>query len=237
MGIDKNSGKGPRLPKTKTNRPSIIKKEHAQRKLKGSFGSPLCCLRFGLFRAPPVGASLLAKAVVQPTSILDVLSPSRAGSLPQGDEAGFIGSQLLDTDLAHPEFLDLARHGHWKLIHELEVARRLEVRDALLAPGLQLLLGGAMAGVELDPGNDLFTITRARYADHLHIGHRRVGEEELFQLARVNVLATTNDHVLVAPGNAHVALFIHAGQVAGVHPAGLVDGFRRTLRVVPVAEH
>jgi hypothetical protein len=42
MGIAKNSGKGQRLPKTKTDRPSIIKKEHAQRKLKGSFGSPLC---------------------------------------------------------------------------------------------------------------------------------------------------------------------------------------------------
>jgi hypothetical protein len=46
MGIAKNSGKGQRLPKTKTDRPSIIKKEHAQRNKKGSFGSPLCCLAF-----------------------------------------------------------------------------------------------------------------------------------------------------------------------------------------------
>jgi hypothetical protein len=35
MGIDKNSGKGSRFPKTKTDRPSITKKEHAQRQIKG----------------------------------------------------------------------------------------------------------------------------------------------------------------------------------------------------------
>jgi hypothetical protein len=56
MGIAKNSGKGQRLPKTKTDRPSIIKKEHAQRKLKGSFGSPLCCLAFEISKHNFVGA-------------------------------------------------------------------------------------------------------------------------------------------------------------------------------------
>src|SRR5699024_4199985 len=91
--------------------------------------------------------------------------------------------------------------------------------------------------VELDPGNDLLAITRARNADHLHVGHRWVGEEELFQFAWINVLAAADDHVLVTPGNAHVTLVIHAGQVTGVHPAGLVDGFGGALRVVPVTEH
>ena len=50
--------------------------------------------------------------------------------------SAFVDAQLLDTDLAHAEFLDLARHGHRKLLDELEVTRRLEVRDALLAPCL-----------------------------------------------------------------------------------------------------
>ncbi|QFG30866.1 hypothetical protein F6476_17650 [Pseudomonas umsongensis] len=35
-------------------------------------------------RRPYVGASLLAKAAYQPTSMLKVMAPSRAGSLPQG---------------------------------------------------------------------------------------------------------------------------------------------------------
>jgi hypothetical protein len=40
MGIAKNSGKGQRLPITKTDRPSIIKKEHAQRQIKGELRLP-----------------------------------------------------------------------------------------------------------------------------------------------------------------------------------------------------
>jgi hypothetical protein len=40
MGIDKNSGKGSRLPKTTTDRPSIIKKEHAKRQIKGELRLP-----------------------------------------------------------------------------------------------------------------------------------------------------------------------------------------------------
>jgi hypothetical protein len=40
MGIAKNSGKGQRLPKTTTDRPSIIKKEHAQRQIKGELRLP-----------------------------------------------------------------------------------------------------------------------------------------------------------------------------------------------------
>ncbi|PTC20836.1 hypothetical protein C0J26_04875 [Pseudomonas baetica] len=36
----------------------------------------------------PVGASLLAKAELQPTSMLSVKSPSRAGSLPQWGMCG-----------------------------------------------------------------------------------------------------------------------------------------------------
>ncbi|CAH0315108.1 hypothetical protein SRABI112_05049 [Pseudomonas mediterranea] len=38
----------------------------------------------GGHRGPPVGASLLAIAVVQPAERLDVPPSSRAGSLPQG---------------------------------------------------------------------------------------------------------------------------------------------------------
>jgi len=43
-------------------------------------------------RASPVGASLLAKAVIRPTLMLDVPSFSRAGSLPQSiDEMQGVG--------------------------------------------------------------------------------------------------------------------------------------------------
>ncbi|MNC06963.1 hypothetical protein D3C75_544900 [compost metagenome] len=50
-----------------------------------------------------------------------------------------------------------------------------------------------MIGVELDPSDDFFTIFTVGYADHLHVGHGWVGEEELLQLPRINVLAAAND--------------------------------------------
>ena len=91
--------------------------------------------------------------------------------------------------------------------------------------------------MELDPGDDFFTVARARNADHLHISNSGVSEEEFFQLTRVNVLTTTDDHVLVAPDDADVTLFVHARQVAGVHPTVPIDGVGGALGVVPVTEH
>ncbi len=195
-----------------------------------------------VFHHSPVGASLLAKKSTI-TVNLDQRVPLslRRNAAEQARSykawSALLATQLLDADLAHPEFLDLAGHRHRKLLDELEVTRRLEVRDALLAPGLQFLLGRAVTGVEFDPGNNLLAIARARNPDHLHVGHGRVGEEELFQLPWVDILAATDDHVLVAPGNAHITLVIHARQVPGVHPARLVDRFGGAFGVVPVAEH
>ena len=57
MGIDKNSGKGSRLPKTTTDRPSIIKKEHAQRQIKGELRLPFVLSGIQVFD-PPCGIEL-----------------------------------------------------------------------------------------------------------------------------------------------------------------------------------
>lgn len=62
---------------------------------------------------------------------------------------GRLGSQVLDRNLVHAEFLDLARHRHRKFIHELEVFGGLEVGDTPLAPGLQFKLVGHMVGWNL----------------------------------------------------------------------------------------
>jgi hypothetical protein len=50
--------------------------------------------------------------------------------------------------------------------------------------------------------------------------------QELLDLARVDVLAAADDHVLDAPDDVDVALVVHRREVAGVHPAGGVDGVR-----------
>jgi hypothetical protein len=68
----------------------------------------------------------------------------------------------------------------------------------------------------------------------LHLG---VAVQELLDLARVDVLAAADHHVLDAADDVAVALVVDGGQVAGVHPAVGVDGLGGLFLVVPVAEH
>src|SRR3712207_5364120 len=61
-------------------------------------------------------------------------------------------------------------------------------------------------------------------------------EEDLFDLARVDVVSASHDHVLLAVDDVEVALLVHPGYVPGVEPA-VPYGARRLLRHVPVALH
>ena len=61
--------------------------------------------------------------------------------------------------------------------------------------------------------------------------------EELLDLARIDVLAAADHHVLQAADDVDVALLVHGREIAGVHPARLVDRLGGLLRVVPVALH
>src|ERR1700738_4238036 len=61
--------------------------------------------------------------------------------------------------------------------------------------------------------------------------------EELLDLARIDVLAAADDHVLDPPNDADVAVLVHRGEVAGVHPALLVDRLGSLVGVLPAAAH
>ena len=62
-------------------------------------------------------------------------------------------------------------------------------------------------------------------------------EQHLLDLARVDVLAAADHHVLDAADDVDVAVRVHHAEVAGVHPAGRVDRLGGRLVVVPVAAH
>ena len=64
-----------------------------------------------------------------------------------------------------------------------------------------------------------------------------MGEQELLDLAGVDVLPAADEHVLDPARDVDVAVGVHGRQVAGVHPPGDVDGFGGRVRLVPVAEH
>ena len=61
--------------------------------------------------------------------------------------------------------------------------------------------------------------------------------EIFFDLARVDVLAAPDHHVLDAPDHVAVAVFVHGAQVARMHPARRINGFSRPFLVIPIAQH
>jgi hypothetical protein len=67
--------------------------------------------------------------------------------------------------------------------------------------------------------------------------HGRVGEQHLLDLAGVDVLPATDDHVLEPPGNGEVAAAVEDAEVPGVEPAVAVDGLGGAFGHVEVAEH
>jgi hypothetical protein len=76
-----------------------------------------------------------------------------------------------------------------------------------------------LAGLEHDPGADLLAVLRVGHAEHLHVLHLGVAVQEFLDLARVDVLAAADQHVLDAADDVAIALGVDGGQVAGVHPA------------------
>ena len=94
-----------------------------------------------------------------------------------------------------------------------------------------------LAVAQLHPGADLLAELRVGDAEHLHVDDLRMAVEELLDLARIDVLAAADHHVLDAADDGAIALVVDGREVAGVHPAGAVDRLRGALVVVPVAEH
>jgi hypothetical protein len=61
--------------------------------------------------------------------------------------------------------------------------------------------------------------------------------EVVFDLARENVLAAADHHVLAAADDLAVTVGIERREVAAVHPAGAIDRLAGALRIVPVTFH
>src|SRR5947208_1174774 len=125
----------------------------------------------------------------------------------------FLEPELADGLLAHHEFLDLAGDGHREGIDELDVARDLVVGDLALAELADLLGGRLLAVMQLDPGADLLAVLLVRHADHLHVLHLEMAVQELLDLARIDVLAAPDHHVLEPADDVDVARIVHRREV------------------------
>src|SRR5574337_62687 len=192
-----------------------------------------------------VAILLMSRGFVLLDVLVDVLlkerrGPGRAARVLSGAVSGglLLGEAELGLHLvANLELLELAGHRHREAAHELDVARHLVVRDLTLAERAHLVFGELLAGLGDDPRAQLFAEARVRPADPLHVLHLRVPVQELLDLARVDVLAAADHHVLDAADDVDVALGVHRREIAGVQPAVLVDRLGGARLVFPVAVH
>ena len=135
------------------------------------------------------------------------------------------------------EFLHLAIGSGGIGVHDGQVFWNLGARDAGFAELPDVVGSEGHAVLELHEGGDFLPVQGAGDAHDLDVLDGGVGEQELLDLPRVNILPPANDHVLGPAGDPDQTLFVLGGQVAAVEPALRVDGLGRRLGHPEIAGH
>src|SRR4051794_30710897 len=139
--------------------------------------------------------------------------------------------------LAQPVLLDLPGPGQGEGVDEAPVPRPLVRRQVLPTVVLEVVLRGAPSGRRPDERGDLLAPHRVGHPDDRDLGHPGVAEEHVLDLARVDVLAPADDHVLEPAGDPAVAALVHGRQVAGAQPPVGIDRGGGLRGGVEVAGH
>ena len=93
------------------------------------------------------------------------------------------------------------------------------------------------AGCRADEGGDLFAPFFVRQSDHRDFADLGVTKQQLFELARIDVFAAADDHVLQAALYRAIAARVHRAEIAGMQPAVAIDRGGGRLGHFEVAEH
>ena len=93
-----------------------------------------------------------------------------------------------------------------------------------------------MALPDGNEGFDSFSPGRMGNPQDGHIRDRRVTDQDLFDLPRIDVLTAADDHFLFAVNNVIESLFIHSRKVSGVQPP-VPNGPFGFLRVAVIGLH
>ena len=80
------------------------------------------------------------------------------------------------------------------------------MRDLALAEGADLVGGQRLAGSRPDPGAELLAIAVVGDAEDLHVLDLRMAIEKFLDLARIEVFAAADHHVLDAADDVAIAL-------------------------------
>src|SRR6266404_4352568 len=139
--------------------------------------------------------------------------------------------------LAHQEFLDLAGNRHREFVDEFDVARDFVVRDLALAEAADLLGRQRLAGSRPDPGAELLAVAVVGDAENLYVLDLGMAVEKFLDLARVEVFAAADHHVLDAADDVAITVPVDGGDIAGVHPAVGIKHVGGLLSLVPISQH
>src|SRR6266700_3524418 len=126
--------------------------------------------------------------------------------------------------LAQFELLDLAgsrqRHG----LNDEPVARGLVRCEMLAHVIVQLVLVEDHARRRPNKRRYDFAPSLIRQSDDGDVADLGMAEQQLLELARIDVFATANDHILQSSLDRAVAPCIHRSEIAGVQPALGING-------------
>src|SRR5713226_3503707 len=177
--------------------------------------------RTGLPRRRMVGAGLAPALPVTPirlaiTFASRVLQCCGVAELCRSDLCCLFQSQRLDRSFAQDKLLYFAATRHGIGFYELEIARYLLTADLPFAILTQFFLCDLYAFSGQNHGQQFFAKEFVRYTEHLHIGNFGMADQEFFDFAWEEVLASANDHVFDAAHDIDIAVRIHRRQVAGV---------------------
>src|SRR5919112_588791 len=139
---------------------------------------------------------------------------------------------LVDEDATE----ELAHRALGQFLTELDRLRSLVGCETLLTEVEDLFLCRLGAGAFDDEGLDRLAAVLVGDADRDGLGHVGVLEEDLFDLARVDVVAGGHDHVLLPVDDVEVAALVHLRDVARVEPA-VPQRLCRLIGHAPVALH
>src|SRR5207247_3158097 len=124
-------------------------------------------------------------------------------------------SKILSGPRAQDELLNLAACGQWELVDELNVSGNLKVRNTSLAELLELDRSDLRPRFELHGSGNFLPVLVARDSVHGHVAHRRMRSQVFLDLLRVDVLPSTDDHVLDSARDHTIAIRVHGAQIAG----------------------
>src|ERR1700686_4958837 len=101
----------------------------------------------------------------------------------------------------------------------------------------ELLQLDPVPGPQRNDGTDGLSPFLVGCADHSRLSDYRMFVKDVLDLGRVDVLASTDDHVLQTVADSQESIRIHPTEVTGMKPAFRIDCLGRRLGVAPVTAH